>query len=297
MIAKRIVFAMAILAACGSSSQAQDDDAKGSGENRGSDSLLSWLTGRDNPDEKPPSQRRIATERPDFSFATTTVGKGRVVLETGYSYLHDDENGANTRLHSYPEALLRIGLFTEWFEVQFGQNVIDARRTLADGTTERASGAQDLLVGLKFGLSSEDKWIPESSLLVTCLVPTGSSSLTNEDLMPGLFYSYSWTLIEDKFFIAGSTGGTRLLESTGNRFYEFLQTAEGIVQFSEKLNGYGEVAGFMPAGSQEVKPRYVFNSGLLYYPNENMQLDIYAGFGLNREAPDLFGGVGFSVRY
>src|SRR6478752_2349117 len=56
---------------------------------RGAYSVLSWLTGMDETEDKPPSQRRIATERPDFSYATTTVGKGRVVLETGYAYFHD----------------------------------------------------------------------------------------------------------------------------------------------------------------------------------------------------------------
>ena len=127
MFARRIAMVVFALLFITARSSAQDD-ASGKSEPKGSYSVLSWLTGGNLTDEKPPSERRIATERPDFSFATTTVGKGRVALETGYSYFYDRNQGETTRLNSYPEALLRIGLFTEWFEVQFGQSVLDVRR-------------------------------------------------------------------------------------------------------------------------------------------------------------------------
>ncbi len=47
----------------------------------------------------------LVTDRPDFTEASSTVGKGRVQVELGYTYFSDKNNGVRARAHSYPEVL------------------------------------------------------------------------------------------------------------------------------------------------------------------------------------------------
>src|SRR5262245_10367572 len=87
----------------GKEPKAEDSDA-----NSGADSEKS--------EEKP-----IESDRPDFTEASSTVGKGRIQLEAGYTYIRDRPGSVTTHSHSYPEALLRIGALAEWLEFRLGQ--------------------------------------------------------------------------------------------------------------------------------------------------------------------------------
>jgi len=99
---------------------------------------------------------RVDPDRPHFPEASTAVGKGRAVLETGYTFTKKEASFAS---HSYPEALLRVGMFTNWFEFRIGQNFINERRALTGGTTS-ASGAQDLYLGVKLALTEQKGVLP-----------------------------------------------------------------------------------------------------------------------------------------
>src|SRR5262245_28360471 len=61
-----------------------DDDAKKKEEGPPK-TLFKWEIGPEVA-EKPPKPEKIQTDRPDFTEASTTVGRGHVQLETGYVY-------------------------------------------------------------------------------------------------------------------------------------------------------------------------------------------------------------------
>src|SRR5262245_32534693 len=88
------------------------------------DSLFEWRVG--DPNWQPPAEERVRmiTDRPHVSEATALVGLGRVQLETGYTYFLDSQAGTVTQTHSFPEPLLRIGMFAEWFELRLGYNYL-----------------------------------------------------------------------------------------------------------------------------------------------------------------------------
>jgi hypothetical protein len=60
----------------------------------------------------------IVTDRPDFTEASSTVGKDRFQVKMGYTFTHDDTAGVQLNGHSYPETLFRIGMLDEWFELR-----------------------------------------------------------------------------------------------------------------------------------------------------------------------------------
>ena len=64
-------------------------------------------------------------DRPHLPEASTAVGKGHLLVEGGHT--HRDWKLSSSQ--TYPEALLRIGLFADWFEVRVGQSFVSDVRT------------------------------------------------------------------------------------------------------------------------------------------------------------------------
>jgi hypothetical protein len=84
--------------------------------------LLESLFGSEEEDkdrEELEGEGRINPDRPHLPEANTTVGKGRIVLESGYTF---NNKGSTFSSNSYPEALPRVGMFADWFEFRIGQN-------------------------------------------------------------------------------------------------------------------------------------------------------------------------------
>jgi hypothetical protein len=101
----------------------------------------------------------IETDRPDFTEASTTVGRGRVQFEMGYTFTENDDDGVRTANHSYPELLIRIGMFAEWFELRIANNV--GGETFDDGIlNDSNSGMEDMYLGCKIALTPQCCWWP-----------------------------------------------------------------------------------------------------------------------------------------
>ncbi|MGE3808807.1 MAG: transporter [Gemmataceae bacterium] len=266
-------------------------------------------------DEDEEEDDTIVTDRPDFTEATTTVGRGRIQLEAGYTYFHDDEDGTLSQFHSYPEMLWRIGMFADWFELRLGWNFGHERERTGGIGTGR-SGSEDLYLGCKLALTEQQGICPEMALILQMTVPTGSNNFSADEVHPGFNLLYGWDVIPDLISMAGSTQmnrtrpGEGVLQfpfeveagpDDGNR-HSFLEVAQSFTigyTLTAVLGAYTEWFALFPHSSTdpEVGPEYYFNGGFTYLVTNNFQLDIRAGVGLNKHADDLFAGSGFSVRY
>ena len=275
---------------------------------RGSKTLLKWHTGDDpraappaggeDQAEKPPADPRaepIVTDRPDFTEASSTVGKGRVQLETGYTYVRDRSDGVLRAAHSYPEALLRVGLFADWFEVRVGQN-LGSERAGADGF---ATGFDDLYVGAKLGLTEQAGVLPEAAVVLQATVPTGSGSRTNGRVLPGVNLLFGWDVIEDAITCGGSVQGLSTVDDNRHTYLTLAQSFTVGYTLTERVGAYTEWFAFYPSGatSPGIGPEHYFNGGFTFRPVPHIQFDVRAGVGLNRRADDFFAGSGVSVRY
>jgi hypothetical protein len=268
---------------------------------------------RDKEEDKGP--KPLEADRPDFTEASSTVGKGRIQLESGYSFIRDRNDGATTRTHSAPEALLRIGLFADWFEFRLGQNFTDARTGAVQGASStlitgpsagiapevraNASGAEDLYLGIKLGLTEQKKYLPESALVLQTTVPTGSRDLTVGQLLPGVNYLFGWDVIEDLVSAGGSFQANRSRDDSGHFYVEVAQSLTAGYRLTRRLGAYVEWFAFYPAGAIDpgVGPEHYLDGGFTFLVSDDFQLDARAGLGLNNHADDFFTGVGFAVRY
>src|SRR5687767_13047429 len=102
--------------------------------------LLLWPGQELEPDEEGP----LETDRPDFTEASSVVGRGRAQLEFGYTYIEDEEGGTRVRTHSFPETLLRVGMLREWFEFRIAWNYGIERTRDVEGISTTISEPEDL---------------------------------------------------------------------------------------------------------------------------------------------------------
>jgi hypothetical protein len=285
-------------------------------ETKGAKTLFSWELGKgegdkgvakengtdkmekDNDKEPAEDKDEIVTDRPDFTESSTNVGRGRIQLEMGYTYSQNRDQGIQNA-HSFPEMLVRIGMFVDWFELRIGQNYSNSRSFGLDGGPFSATnGGEDLYLGIGLGLSEQKRFLPESRLLIQTTVPTGSGSLLAKRMLPGLNYLYGWD-VNDFLSIGGSTQGNAAVDDDGRSYLELAQSLTVGYALTKKLGAYTECFAFFPHGATapDTSPEYYFNGGFTYKITPAIQFDIRAGVGLNRHADDFFIGSGCAVKY
>jgi len=266
------------------------------GKPGGRNTLFQWSNGSGSDGGPPGYDEPLSTDRPDFTEASTTVGRGVVQIETGYTYTYDSEGGKTTKLHSFPETLFRIGLLAQWFELRIAPNYVE-QTTRGANPSEFLTGATDLYLGIKLGLTPQEGMLPEMALIPQMFVPTGSSDLTAGEVLPGVNWIYAWDITQ-RLSIAGSTQINSALDDVTNDDYWLVaQSSVANWSITERVGVYFEYFGLYPHGADTVKPIHFVNGGFSLLVTDNLQLDWRAGVGLNRAAADYFTGTGFSVRF
>lgn len=252
---------------------------------------------KDKEEEEGPE--RLQSDRPDFTEASSTVGRGRIQLETGYTYFRDrSDSGLGHRVtnhtHSFPEALLRIGLFADWFELRLGQNILSE-----NADESRTTGLDDTYLGVKLALTEQQKFLPETAIILQATVPTGADAFSARRLMPGFNYLFGWDVVEDCLTLGGSFGINRELDDSDHYFTLVSASLTVGYTLTPNLNAYTEFFGLFPCGAVDpgALPQYYFDGGLQYFLTDDLAVDVRAGVGLNRHAADFFAGAGLVVRF
>jgi hypothetical protein len=239
----------------------------------------------------------LATDRPDFTEASTTVGRGVSQLELGYTY-YDDNDGANgSRSQTYPETLLRVGLLADWFELRLGWTMIDETNVPAGGPITTTVGSSDLYVGAKLALTEQCGIFPEMALIPQMTTPVGSAPFNEGQVLAGVNWIYAWEL-SDRLSTAGSSQVNHAADGvTGNGYTEFAQSWTVAYSIDDAWGAYAEYFVLAPLAAETVRPENYLNGGVTYLVNDNLQFDVRVGAGLNNAATDFFSGAGLVVRF
>ena len=252
--------------------------------------------------QRDPFEERIETERHDFTQSATTVGRGIVQIESGYSYFFKETPEEKESAHTFPELLLRIGL-SEDIEFRLRWN---HAWVFKEEEPDRI-GAEDLRFGFKLQLTRErcNSLLPTSALEIRGLAPTGADTFSTGTAQFSLDYIYQWTLVEG-ITLAGSTGfGTEGFGEFGlvpdleenDYFNAYSQSAVLGFELGEKNTLYTEWFGIFSDGLEEEFSVSVLNAGIDHYFSDNFVFDIRMGFGLTEDSDDFFTGVGGGFRF
>lgn len=227
------------------------------------------------------AQETIASDRPGIGSGSSTVRLGVVQLETGLSVAVTDLD----RTYSIGEALVRIG--TALTEVQVFVNSYLVRRGDAATPQLDDDGLQDFALGFKFPLSIDEASPFAASLQGILTAPTGSSAFGGEEWVPALNGLVDVALGEHA--TVGLNAGYRI--EPGGRSDAVTASVTPAVALGERLGAYAGWAGEFIGG----RDIHFAEGGFTWLANANVQLDINAGWNVDRD--DWFVGVGFATRW
>ena len=234
-------------------------------------------------------KREMETDRPDFTEATSTIEPGHMQFEMGLSFTEDDES--DTEEFGAPELLVRIGLLQD-LELRFewgGYRYID------DDANQTIEGVSDLSVGFKHAIYEQGKYNPDVSLIIALKTPVGSNELTADEAEPALKLLLAYD-IDEQFSLGSNINFTGPVEDGDRFFQQEVSLALGIA-LTESLGSYLEFIGiYTNSDASSSKPLNSFSGGFTYALSQNLQLDIFSGFGISSRADDFFTGLGLSFR-
>jgi len=242
------------------------------------------------PDRAGEDEDRLDPDRPHFPEASTTVGKGRVMLESGYTW---SEKGGSTSSHSVPEGVLRIGLFADWFELRAGDNLVRDEHIVGRGASADR-WVNDVYLGVKLAVNEQWRYLPRIAVVPQMTIPFDTRTGQAGPVLPGLNIDGSWDVVKSLFNLEFIIATNRVRDDAFRSHVEVATGLTAAVNVHRDLEIFVEWDAFYAAGRA---PRDYAVTGLVYFITRNVEIDARVGLGLNRQANDVLAGTGFAVRY
>ena len=244
--------------------------------------------------------RDFAPDRPAKSTGPTTVDAGHVLLEVElFNYSHQKTDGVRTQTWVGPNPNARIGI-TNRFEVQvnIAPYVHQRVRDFNAGTDTNGTGPSDLFVRGKFNV-----WGNEGGKTALAIIPyikagTAPESVGgNRATEGGVIVPFSVAL-RDNVSLLFNTEIDRLKNNdNGNYHNQFVNTVGITGPIAKDLNLTVELWSQINVDPARTVSQYSFDTALAWTVQPNLQLDIGANFGLNKDTPSFQIYTGIARRF
>jgi hypothetical protein len=225
-----------------------------------------------------------AFDRPGIAFATTSFSPGSFSVEQGLPDLVSDRSdGIRTTLYS-ADTVLRFGLPAH-AELELDTSLLNRAETRGSGADASATGAGDSGLALKVELPSASQrfsWALRGGLTFD----SGDAAFTAGGTGYSLASTAQWQL-DDSSAAALYASVDRL---RGDNAWTLSPALD--LDLSENLGAFIELAATFADHQPDDD---VAGGGFTWAPMHNVQLDVYADFGLTRRSTDLQAGFGVSV--
>ena len=223
----------------------------------------------------------IVTDRPDQTESSLTLGKGELQIESGILFEITKDNYFSEELLLAPTVLWRYGISDE-IELRLLTEFSSIKDKL---TSEKARGFTDLQVGTKIQILKKEDVKTEIAFLSHLIIPTAKNALTLDKIGSINKLSIAHD-IGDVFGLGYNIGYDYYGFGSGNLSYSL---ALGL-SISDKVNFYIEPYGALVELDYH---RSNFDAGITYLVQDNLQLDVSAGTGLNHKMNYV--SIGFSI--
>jgi hypothetical protein len=243
-------------------------------------------------------QSKIETDRDSFTPATTTTPRGRLIVESSYSFI---QNRGVPETHSFPELLLRYGL-TERLELRLGWNYeVGGEGSDASGLDVEAEGLfgdhrlhreTSINYGLKLKVTEGEGWVPGSAVILQGFTPT--SGMATQTQFAGTYVfgwelPHRWKLDAAMRYVVGG--------ENGDHFNEWAPSVVLKVPVTEKVSVHAEYFGLFTNGKAEEINHQYFSPGAHYLITPDLEVGVRVGWGLNEQTPRFFSNVGIGWRF
>jgi Putative MetA-pathway of phenol degradation len=244
--------------------------------------------------------RDFAPDRPAKSTGPTTVDAGHVLLEVellNYSRQKTDTTRTDTWVGPNPTA--RIGI-TNRFEVQlnWAPYLHQRNKDLTTGDVTGGDGPSDLFVRGKLNI-----WGNEGGKTALALIPyikagTAPESVGgNRATEGGVIVPFSVSL-PNSVSLLFNTELDRLKNSTGGGYHDqYVNTVGLTAAIAKDVSLTGELWSQINVEPSGTVRQFSFDTALAWTVQPNLQLDVGANFGLNKDTPALQIYTGIARRF
>jgi hypothetical protein len=160
-------------------------------------------------------------------------------------------------------------------------------RSIEGGVGVDSDGAEDLTLGTKVFLLAQEEWIPEASVILHVVTPTGARAFSNRNAEFEMNVLYGWDLPYD-FTLGASSGYSTATQvehlaagplpgDVEDRHNVFHQSVTVGAPWTDRLRSYLEYFGLYFDGLSGGRPEHYIDGGFTYLLNNDTQLDIRAG--------------------
>jgi hypothetical protein len=244
----------------------------------------------------------IETDRDSFTPATTVAGRGRLILESAYSFI-DNRDAAET--HSLPELIGRYGV-SDWLELRLGTNYeVGGESNAISGSGgevgELEGGGIEseakVFYGFKAALTDQNGWMPRSAAILHGNTPTSGAETATHVVAT---YVRGWTLVEGLEWDSAIHYGDASGEDASGAEDAFNRWAPSTVlklEFAENWMAHIEYFGIFTDGRAEELSQSYISPGVHHLLTPDVELGIRVGWGLGGDAANFFSNVGVGLRF
>lgn len=238
----------------------------------------------------------IETDRDSFTPATITAARGRLILESGHSFI---DNRGVPETHSFPELIARLGV-TDWLELRIGSNyeVGGESNSITGGggdgdldSVEIESEAK-VTYGFKAALTDQDGWRPRSIVILQGATPTSGPE---NDTHVVATYAWGWELAEGWLWDSAFRYGDGAAEE--DDFSRWAPSTVLKVEVAEQLNAHLEYFGVFTDGREDELSQSYLSPGVHYLVTPDLEVGVRVGWGLGADAANFFSNVGVGLRF
>jgi len=237
---------------------------------------------------------KIDTDRPDQTESAVTVPKKWVQFEAGFLRASNKNPAPNQQRFKnidfeHPTLLSKYGL-TKCFELRLITTYATSRGKENSTIIDRQSGISGMELGGKINFFGEKGARPKTSLIAHYDFARLRS--LSKDTIDGANFRFTMQHTITKIISLGYNIGMEW-ERFGSAPAYIYTFAPGF-SIGEKWYAYIEAFGFI---WKDEDPENSIDGGIAYYINDNFKVDISAGFGISKRAPDNYFAIGTSFRF
>ena len=232
----------------------------------------------------------IITDRPDQTESAAVVPSGSFQIETGLLMEYDEVGNFEINHFTVNSTLLRVGVAKN-LELRAGIEYLDFKeKNKTTNITTGVKGFGPFMIGAKLEVMEELTFLPQIAVLGhLTLHSTGADDFSPDDLAPDIRLALSHTLTDD--FSLGYNFGAEW-DGSGSDMITIYTLSLGY-SIDDNIGCYGEIFGKM---ADQMLPEHNINGGFTYLIRSNLQIDAFAGVGINEASTDSFFGIGLSLR-
>ena len=233
----------------------------------------------------------LTSNRPGISDSEALVPARAIQLEAGVQAQGEPSHSDLSSSATFGQLTLRAGVRPR-IELFVGWDGLSLDRVRVNGQSRFVAGGNDLRLGTKLAVLSEERHGLTLAVAPAWSFPVGSEETTSGSNDPSLRLLWArsltaaWSLSGNVLFTRTSDAGARYLDNA---------VMVGVTRaFTDTVSAFGEVSGVLAAAHANA---WTIDGGVAWIARPDLQWDLSAGHTLADRGEEWFVAAGVSVRH